>query len=81
VNVLARYRNPVPIWTQGDIANWQRRPDQYLFEFAIFKRESAHCAVFGSGNEEAILHFQSAFRPELDLLLVHTPATTAVLFS
>lgn len=78
-DVLARYSDPVSIWTQSNVADWQCGSVHNLLELAAFNRVSAHCAVFRPSNEEAILG-PNQHRPHLRLDK-HTPAMTVVLSS
>jgi hypothetical protein len=63
-DLLARYSDPVSVWTQSHVSNWQRGPFEDLLKLVAIECVFAHCAILGPGNEEAVLrlHQYSLFR-------------------
>lgn len=55
INVLACNSNPVAVRTNCYVSYGQGGPEEYLFKFPAVEGESAHCAILGTGDKEAIL--------------------------
>jgi hypothetical protein len=67
MDVLAGNGNPITILSDGYISHRQCSPEENLFEFSIVERESAHCAVLGAGDKEAILRRELVSCPKFTL--------------
>jgi hypothetical protein len=80
LDLLARNRDPVPVWTQRDVSYWQCCSVQYLLELVAIQCVLAYSPILGTSDEEAVLCIRSA-RSLHARVGVHTPATIAVLSS